>query len=124
MSERGPHLCTVEGCGVEIERRDFLCSAHWERVPQRLHEELTRAWRAYEDAGEGDALKLAGHAYRRARERCRLAASHKTFGARILAARSVDDLAELARDLGHQNPEAWAQSRAYILPANGEENEH
>jgi len=67
---RGPHRCAVEGCGVEIERRDFLCASHWVRVPQRLHDDLMRAWRAYEEAGVGDAIKHAGDWYRQARLAC------------------------------------------------------
>jgi hypothetical protein len=62
--------CEAPGCTEQIRAGDFLCADHWAHVPEALHERLMRAWQAYEQAGVGDALKLAGENYRAARRAC------------------------------------------------------
>jgi hypothetical protein len=41
--------CPV-GCGREVKRRLLMCAECWYSVPQKLRQELNRAWREFQRA--------------------------------------------------------------------------
>lgn len=52
------HRCPYEGCQRRLSRDLFACSSHWFKLPEKVRDDV---WRAYRRHGVGSAELAKAH---------------------------------------------------------------
>lgn len=66
-----PLTCQAVGCTAERKRWQFMCTAHWKRLPKPLRDQVNATWRAFQNRERGQEAAALILDYREATDEAR-----------------------------------------------------